>query len=174
MMSYTYEDGISGKRLITKFIQRSDAPFWVPFLSDPLAIQFFPSHPLNPAQRSEEWMGRQVQRYQDQKYGLQWLLHQETGARIGQCGLLMQEVDGVAELEVGYHIFPQFWGRGYAPEAASMFMNYAKTHQLSDTIAALIRVGNVKSERVAQKLEMNPEKQTHWNGMDIRVWRKFL
>lgn len=169
-MIYHYEDQLNGERLTTRFIKPEDTALWRRFLEDAEATRFFPKHPLAPGPRAYEWTMRQIHRYETRKYGLQWLLDRTTGNLVGQCGLLLQEVDGNEMLEVGYHIFPEYWGRGYAPEAARMFMQFARDYQLSDTLTALIRVGNTKSERVAGKLEMLPLRQTRWNGVDIRVW----
>ena len=47
-------------------------------------------------------------------YGL-WLLATADGDFAGDCGLTPQVVDGVTELEVGYHVVPALQGRGYAP-----------------------------------------------------------
>ena len=173
-MNYRYEDGLKSERMVTRFIQKDDASLWERFLKDAAATRFFPKHPLAPAERAVEWTNRQVQRYQDKKYGLQWLMDKDTGLLVGQCGLLIQDVNGFLELEVGYHIFPEWWGKGYATEAAQMFMSYAKAHQLSESLAALIRDGNSKSARVAQKIGMYPEAKTMWNNIDIQIWRTEL
>ena len=34
------------------------------------------------------------------------------------CGLLVQTVDGMQDLEIGYSVLPQYWHKGYATEAA--------------------------------------------------------
>ena len=42
-----------------------------------------------------------------------------SGELIGDCGLTRQIVDGTDEIEIGYHVRRDLWGRGYAPEAAA-------------------------------------------------------
>jgi RimJ/RimL family protein N-acetyltransferase len=102
---------------------------------------------------------------------MQALIHRQTGAFIGQCGLLAQEVDGVQELEVGYHIFYKYWGQGYAPEAAKGFLQHAFENKLADSLISIIDVRNLKSQRVAEKNGLVREKQTRWSELDVFVYR---
>ena len=74
------------------------------------------------------------------------ILEKERGTFLGLCGLVTQEVDGVIELEVGYHFFLAHWGRGYATEAARMFLDFAATHKLSESVVSLINPDNVAAQ----------------------------
>ena len=47
-----------------------------------------------------------------------------SGEVIGDCGLTRQTVDGVDEIEIGYHVRRDLWGRGLAPEAAGACRDY--------------------------------------------------
>ena len=42
-------------------------------------------------------------------------------------------MDGVTELEVGYHVVPALQGRGYATEAAAACRDYARTALSAET-----------------------------------------
>ena len=52
--------------------------------------------------------------------GLFVLIEKETGIRIGHAGLVKQEIDGKEEIEIGYWLLPQYWGKGYAREAGGI------------------------------------------------------
>jgi RimJ/RimL family protein N-acetyltransferase len=99
------------------------------------------------------------------------LLEKESNEFIGQCGLIKQEVDGKTEIEVGYHVFKKYWGRGFAPEAAKIFLEYAFNNNLSDSVISIIHVGNTKSQRVADKNGLTREKQTRWSDLDVFIYR---
>jgi RimJ/RimL family protein N-acetyltransferase len=75
---------------------------------------------------------------------------------------------------VGYQFFKQFWGNGYAPEAAKIFIDFAQAHQLSQDIISLIDVNNIKSQRVAEKNGLFRSERIIWTGLDIYVYRKVL
>lgn len=172
LKGYKYEENLETSRLKTRWLVAEDHVRWTSFLANKKATQFFPDYLTDqPAERAKEWIKRQLNRYAENKFGLQALIDKQTGAFIGQCGLLLQEIDGVSELEVGYHILPEYWGRGYAPEAASGFMHYAMINQLSDSIISIIHHQNTNSMRVAEKNGLKPDKQTKWNDLDVVIYR---
>ena len=94
------------------------------------------------------------------------------GTFLGLCGLVTQEVDGQRELEVGYHFFRQHWGKGYATEAARLFLDFAATHKLSESVVSLINPANVASRRVAERNGLTVDKFTRWpEHQEVVVYR---
>jgi [ribosomal protein S5]-alanine N-acetyltransferase len=171
-MSYLYKDGLETERLRTRFLNPEDAKVWTKFLSDPECIEFFPTAAFKtPADRAGFWIGKQLDRYKEKRYGLQALIAKSTGEFIGQCGLLLQEVNCRPELEVGYHIMREHWGKGYAIEAAKMFKEYGFKHKQSDSIISIIHKDNFRSQKVASKNGMKKDKETEWNGLPVHIFR---
>jgi len=169
---YYYRDQLESARLITRFVIADDVIPWTAFFNDPEAIELFPSFGLNTLEeRVQHWIDRQLIRYAEKRYGLQMLFDKKTGALIGQCGLLLQEVDGIQELEVGYHIIRKYWGNGYAPEAARLFLDFAVEHDLADSVISIIDIRNDKSMRVAEKNGLSRDKQTRWLDKDVFIYR---
>ena len=170
--TYHYQDQLESARLRTRFIVPEDINIWIEFFHEPEAIELFPNYGLNTLEeRVQHWINKQLTRYAENRYGLQMMLDKQTGEVIGQCGLLLQEVDGFPELEVGYHMLKKHWGKGYAPEAARLFLSYAFEHGLADSVISMIDVRNDKSMRVAEKNGLRREKQTTWNGLDMYIYR---
>lgn len=174
MFDYNYSDGLKSQRLSTRFLTANDVFNWVQFFDDEESMQFF-SNPesLNAGQRANFWVERQLNRYREQKFGLQALILNETNEFVGQCGLLLQEVDGVMEIEVGYHILKEFRNRGYASEAAMLFAGYALDNRMAASVVSVIHQKNFKSQRVAEKNGMSNEKAIFWNGKEVFVYRRF-
>lgn len=172
---YCYTDQLTSERLVSKFIKPGDEKRWLPFFQSSDATKLFPDFGLNSLEkRTHYWIAKQLERYAANRYGLQLLYLKDSDILIGQCGLLLQEVDGIEELEVGYHILPEYWGLGYAPEAARMFMNFAQEHQLSKSIISIIDVRNDNSMRVARKNGLTLDKNTVWNNLNVNIFRKKL
>jgi [ribosomal protein S5]-alanine N-acetyltransferase len=170
--TYLYHQHLQSDRLRTRFLTPDDATAWLEFFRDSRAVELFPDFGLATAEeKAHYWINRQVQRYHDKRYGLQALVHKQTSELIGQCGLLQQEVDGQQELEVGYHILPRYWGHGYAPEAARLFIHYALDNHLADSVISIIDIRNLKSQRVAEKNGLLREKQTRWSDLDVYIYR---
>ena len=81
--------------------------------------------------------------------GMNVLVNKQTNAFIGQCGLLVQTVDGIKELEIGYSILPKYWRQGYASEAAQKCKAFAIEHNFTESLISIINVNNIPSQKVA-------------------------
>ena len=103
-------------------------------------------------------------RYENGKLGFLGIYISETDEFIGQCGLLIQDLDGTDVLEVGYHLLPKHWGNGYASEASQFFKKFAFDHDLTEKLYSMIHVDNIASQKVALRNGMTNEAATIvWN-----------
>lgn len=171
-MNYIYNDALETERLTTRFLTSNDVKIWSDFLNNQESIKYFPKSTFkNSEAHSEFWIDKQLMRYKENRYGLQALIHKQTGEFIGQCGLLLQEVDGIKELEVGYHIFNNYWGQGYATEAARAFKTYGLHNKQADSIISIIHQQNIRSQNVAIKNGMNKEKESVWMDLNVFIFR---
>src|SRR5215469_17940546 len=103
-------------RLILREFTPDDADALALVVSDPETMRFYPA----PFDRDgvEQWIARNLRRYAEHGHGLWAMVLKSSGEMIGDCGLTVQNVDGVNEIEVGYHVRRDLWGRGLATEAA--------------------------------------------------------
>jgi RimJ/RimL family protein N-acetyltransferase len=169
---YPYPDKLESDRLITRKLTTNDIGPWADYFSDKEAYEFYPDYGLTSnIERAEFWVEKQLKRYTEDGIGLQVLTNKRTDDFIGQCGLLKQEVDGKIEMEVGYHIYKKYWGQGYAPEAAKIFIDHAFRNNMTSSIISIIATGNEKSQRVADKNGLKREKQTQWSGLEVYIYR---
>lgn len=175
MQNYIYHDQLTSERIITRYLTLEDIPIWEEFFEDEEAVEFLflQSLGLNSNfEISAHIIEKQIARYAENRYGLQVLLHKSTNEFIGLCGLLAQEVDGVNEIEVGYHIFKKYWKQGYATEAAKLFIDYAFAYNLATSIISVIDLANIKSRRVAEKNGLKIDKLTKWlDDEDVYIYR---
>lgn len=173
-MPYLYHDNLQTNRLCTRFVTPDDVKLWTEFYTSPEATEYFPPSDLPNEEKAKQWINRLLDRYAKRRYGLQALHKKDTNEFVGQCGLLLQEVDGVQELEVGYHILRKHWGNGYAPEAAKRFLDHAFENNLTESVISIIDTRNIRSQRVADKNGLIREKQTQWMGLDVYVYRMVM
>jgi len=147
-----YHDNLESERLRTRFLAQDDLNEWIEFFKDEAATEFHANPDnLTPHQRAQHWVDFTLARYASNRLGMQALIHKETGAFIGQCGLLVQEVNGLGVIEVGYHLMPQHWHKGYATEAAQLFRDHGFENGFADEIVSIIDPRNENSKRVAAR-----------------------
>ena len=121
-------------------------------------------------EQMERWVRRNLAHQSHHGYGLFTVVLRENGAVVGDCGLEHMEVDGVAEVEVGYDFRSDYWGRGLATEAAIAVRDFAFDELGFDRLISLVRDGNVASSRVAEKAGMTEERRMERAGVEYRVY----
>ncbi|MGG5830689.1 GNAT family N-acetyltransferase, partial [Bacillus pumilus] len=82
----------------------------------------------------------------------------ETNEPLGQSGIVLQNIEGQTELEIGYMLKKAAWGNGYAAEAAKGCLTYGFEEMKVRRMVSLIRPDNEASVKVALKMGMKKEK----------------
>ena len=139
------------ERLILRPMLESDFDALLLIFTDPNVMAAF-YHPLFTREQMGRWLKRNLDHQAEFGYGLFSVIHKETGELIGDCGLEQMEELGAAEL--GYDFRSDFWHQGYATEAAIAARDYAFDVLGLPQLISLIRVGNLASRRVAEKVGM--------------------
>jgi RimJ/RimL family protein N-acetyltransferase len=150
-------------RLILRHLRRDDVDAIFDVIGDAETMQYYPRSFVR--KDAEEWVERNLQRYAKQGNGLYAVVLKSTCEVIGDCGLVQQNVEGIALPEVGYHLRRDQWGRGYATEAARACLDYAFRNMDADKVISLIRPENLPSRRVAERNGMKIERQITYFGM---------
>lgn len=99
------------------------------------------------------------------------LVCKTTEAFVGIAGLLLQTVDDIQELEIGYSILPKHWKKGYATEAAIKCKDHAIANKLSDSLISIIHIDNVPSQKVATNNGMVLDKITTYRDNPVHIYR---
>jgi RimJ/RimL family protein N-acetyltransferase len=147
----------TASRLTFREMTDADLDDMAALLGDEDVMRFY----LRPMTRSEarDWIARNQRRYRDHGFGL-WIINvRDSGEFVGDCGLTLQHVDGVDELEVGYHVRTSMQGQGYATEAAAASRDFARDVLGAGRLIAIINPLNVPSRRVAAKIGLKAEKR---------------
>lgn len=117
----------------------------------------------------QEWLDRQLMRYQTDGFGLWAVVLKETGEMIGQCGITMQDYNGTQVPEIGYLFQKAFWHEGYATEAAIACKEYAFEVLKIREIYSIIRDNNIPSQNVARRNGMTVcgRMMKHYHGKNM-------
>ena len=156
------------ERLLLRGFVPGDANALAAVLGDAVAMEFYPAALDRSAVK--QWIAKNVERYRRHGHGLWAMLLKEPRELIGDCGCTLQEVQGKNEIEVGYHVRRDLWGRGYATEAARACTDYAFQKLGARRVISMIRPENVRSIRVAEKNGMHREKIVFWRGYDHCIY----
>lgn len=148
-------------RLAFREMTPDDLDDMAALLGDPAVMTYYPRPKTR--QEAAQWIDWNRRLYRTHGYGL-WLLTTADGGFVGDCGLTPQVVDGVTELEVGYHVQPARQGCGYATEAAAACRDFARAVLGSTRLIAIIHPDNRPSQRVAEKIGLRPEKRALVHG----------
>jgi len=156
-------------RLVLRPLTPEDQTELAAVLGDAETMRWYP-RPYTGAE-VREWIERQMGRYPGGN-GLLGMVEKQTGKLIGDCGAVWQEVEGTAELEIGYHVNRERWGQGFATEAAREVMGYAFGKFDVPRIVSMIRPENAQSRRVAEKNGLAVDRVVFWRGYDHCIYQK--
>ncbi len=167
-----YPNKMRLKRLKMRKLQIDDIDIWKKFFINNSSLKYL-GLDLNKEfdLLAEEWIEHQFSRYENNRHGHLALIDLNKKQFIGQAGLLTQQVDGTNEIEIGYHIIPEFWGKGYATEAALYLRHIGFENYEYDSLVSVIDIRNKGSQNVAVKTGMKIEKQLFYNGLDVYLYR---
>jgi RimJ/RimL family protein N-acetyltransferase len=157
------------ERLVLRAPVPEDAEALAPMYADPEVMRYVGDGRTLTRAETELSVKRMMERWDADGFGLFTTVCKNDDAVIGRVGLLVWNTAtwqpttraaaaGPTEVEVGYTLGRDFWGKGYATEAAGATRDYALEQLGADRLIALIIHGNTASENVARKLGLEYER----------------
>jgi RimJ/RimL family protein N-acetyltransferase len=159
---------IETARLQLRPMRGDDFDALLQIFTDPKVMASFGGELFTPAQM-QSWLDRNLEHQAQFGYGLFSVIRKADGRLIGDCGLEQMTVAGHAAAELGYDLRSDAWNQGFATEAACAVRDYAFTDLHLPQLISLIRVGNLASRRVAEKVGMQLVAEPERYG--IRYWQ---
>ena len=158
------------ERLLLREPVPEDAEALAPMYGDPEVMRYVGDGRTLTRRETERSVRRMIERWDADGFGLFTAIRKRDGAVIGRVGLLVwntetwqpttrsESKNGPTEVEVGYTLGRDYWGHGYATEAAGAVRDYALNDLGAERLIALIVHGNEASENVARKLGLEYER----------------
>jgi RimJ/RimL family protein N-acetyltransferase len=150
------------ERLVLRRPERGDVDGYAPFFADPEVVRFTSGVT---ASRAETELGveRMIRHWEEHEIGLFSVVRKDDECLVGRAGFLLWDADtwvhamrqpprGRVETEIGWTLGREFWGRGYATEAALAARDWALGELGIRRLISLIQRGNTRSVRVAERL----------------------
>ena len=144
-------------RLTLRRLELEDAAFIVRLLNEPSFIENIGDRAVRSIEDAHRYLREgPMAMYEDYGFGLWHVARNSDGAAVGTCGLLKR--DNLPDVDIGYAFLPEFWGLGYAIEAAEATMRHGAGKFGLKRIIAVVSQGNNASIRVLEKLGMRHER----------------
>ncbi len=159
-------------RLYLRPLRPGDVNSLALILTEPVSMAYYP-RPYTLGE-TREWIARNRRRYRKYGYGLWAVVLKGSNRWIGECGVTLQNIDGEILPEIGYHILGEYRGNGYAPEAASLALEYCDKRFGIKEFYSYCETGNLASRRVMEKLGLTPYKTYPENGREKIAYRGVL
>ncbi|MGH2678256.1 MAG: GNAT family N-acetyltransferase [Actinomycetota bacterium] len=157
------EPVLTTRRLVIREFADGDLDPYAAMLGDPETMRYY----RRPYSREEAqgFMERNAARYLANGFGV-WVLEDgKSGAFLGDCGLAVSLVEGIAEVEIMWHVARERWRRGIATEAATAVRDHAFSSVGLRRLIALVRPDNEPSRGIAEKLGMEIEREAIYHDM---------
>ena len=156
------------ERLILRKYTLEDLPIILKQRSDEETVRYLGGLTLQTPEFIEKRLHFYFDCYEKYGFGLMGMIWKETGELIGWSGL--QPLVGTDEIEVGYGMIKEFWGKGIGYECAKFWLDYGFNQANLERIIAVASPQNVGSWRIMEKLGMNREKTENHYTMECYVY----
>lgn len=158
------------QRMILRQLSSADVLPMTQILSNPEVMRYSVRGVLS-ERATAEFIDWSLQSYAHHGFGPWAVVEKASGVLMGFCALNRESVDSVEEVEIGYRLAPQFWGRGLATEIVRAMLAYGFEHLGLRSIIAIVQPANVASVRVIQKVGFNAFVYSQYHRLGVKIYR---
>ena len=153
------------ERLNLRTITVDDAGFYLELVNDPSWIRYIGDRGLRTLEAAATAIvDGPVAMHDKLGYSLYVVERRSDGKAMGMCGLIKRDI--LPDTDIGYAISPQFWGQGYAREAAGAVVAHARGPLGLRRLLAITSPDNAASQKLLLKLGMGFVKRTKLEGWE--------
>ncbi|HTV41469.1 MAG TPA: GNAT family N-acetyltransferase [Candidatus Baltobacteraceae bacterium] len=158
-------------RMLFRQFQETDAQLLFELDSDPEVMRFISKGKPTPlATIQNEYIPRFLDYYRRTPPQGFWAAHlRESGAFIGWFHLRPDKISA-AEMELGYRLQRNFWGRGLATEGSKALLGKAFNEWGYEKVCARTLADNAASRRVMERAGLCFERDFHYDADMLHGW----
>jgi RimJ/RimL family protein N-acetyltransferase len=140
-----------------------DAEFMVEVLNEPAFIKYVADRGVRtPADATKYITENMLPSYAKFGFGFYVVELKDTRVPIGICGLIKR--DALNDVDIGFSTLREYWGRGYAYEAASALLEHGRRVHGLPRIVGITAPDNDASMNLLQKLGLRFERMIQLPG----------
>ncbi|MEB0075798.1 GNAT family N-acetyltransferase [Pseudomonas sp. CCI3.2] len=158
------------ERLLIRELKIEDVPALAAILGDAQVMRHSVGGVMT-EKETREFVAGCVFSYQANDFGPWAVIDKATTTFIGFCGLNAEPVEGAEEVEIGYRLSREFWGKGLATEAAMATRDYAFATLGIDSLIAIVEPENIASVNVIEKLGFNTFIHSQYHRRGVKIYR---
>jgi [ribosomal protein S5]-alanine N-acetyltransferase len=183
-------DRIESERLIFRRIEQADFEFFARIHADPIVARYLGNGRARSIQETHALLETFYETYKNLELGPLAVLRKSDGVLIGRCGLsdmafevntasgklprvwyqrsqVPSDTNVIFEQELGYTLDRNYWGQGYASEAAARVFEYAASSMPFRRIVSVIHPDNTPSIKIAKRCGARQESNVMLLGQEF-------
>jgi [ribosomal protein S5]-alanine N-acetyltransferase len=183
-------DRIESERLIFRRIEQADFEFFARIHADPIVARYIGNGRARSLPETRALLEMFYETYESLELGPLAVLRKSDGVLIGRCGLsdmtlevntasgklsrvwfqrsqVPLDTNVVFEQELGYTFDRNYWGQGYASEAAARVFEYACSTMRFRRIVSVIHPDNTPSIKIAKRCGARQENNVMMLGQEF-------
>lgn len=142
------------ERLLLRPSTTDDAPFVLTLLNEPSFLRFIGDKKVRNLEDARQYLlNGPIASYERHGFGLLLVELKDSNIPAGMCGLLKREE--LPDPDIGFAFIPDYWGKGFAFEAATAVMNDARERLKLNRILALVDPANDASIKLLERLGLS-------------------
>ncbi|HYI10671.1 MAG TPA: GNAT family N-acetyltransferase [Thermoanaerobaculia bacterium] len=140
------------ERLIVRPLEPEDRPAFLGLTNDPEVMRYVHGGAPYTDAEVDEFFSRQARQLAEHDVCIGALVEKAGGRMVGICGT--QPLGTTGNLEIGWWLAREVWGRGYATEAGGAAMRHVLETLGHPRVVAIIDPPNDASKAVVRRLGM--------------------
>ena len=168
----TFPEKIEFPTLLGERLTRDHLPCWRELFSNPEVMKTLGG--VQPDGWIEANLMQHITKWDEYGFGLWLFRERETNRFVGRGGLHVVELEGEEQVEVGYALLPEFWGRGLATEIARESVALARVYLDVVELFSLTLPDNLASQRVMEKSGFTHAGEVLLRGVPQVLYRQII
>jgi len=142
---------VETERLIIRTTQLTDEQFIYDLLNTPNWIRYIGDRKIKTLQDASAYIeNRMLSALREFGFSNNTIIRKSDQRKIGVCGLYKKE--GLEYHDIGFALFPEFEGQGYALEACDRLIDYSRQKFNIKQIQAITLEENTASQKLLKRL----------------------
>jgi len=156
-------------RLTIRHLNTGDAAFILELVNQPAWLEHIGDKNVHSLEDAIGYIQNgPVSMYTEYGFGLFLVENNTSNKAIGICGLIKRETLPLPD--IGFAFLPDYWGKGYALEAARVIMEEAFNRLRIGQILAITSINNFPSIKLLGKLGFEFQEKMQDNDKDLNVY----